>query len=50
MPNRPLYILLDSNWLYKNADAVVVSRLTWKNAGFERLPDGVSLLSLQTVR
>ncbi|GAA5871596.1 hypothetical protein JCM3774_006307 [Rhodotorula dairenensis] len=50
MPERPLASLLTANWLYKNADAVAVSRLTWKNAGIDELSVDASVLATQTLR
>ncbi|SGY17715.1 BQ5605_C015g07869 [Microbotryum silenes-dioicae] len=50
MPEAPLRSMLASNWLYQNADAVVVSRVTWKNAGVDRLPEDGSVLKHQTLR
>ncbi|SCV68165.1 BQ2448_286 [Microbotryum intermedium] len=50
IPEAPLRSMLASNWLYQNADAVVVSRVTWKNAGVDRLPDDGSVLKHQTLR
>lgn len=50
MPERPLALLLSANWLYKNADAVAVSRVTWKNAGIDHLPPDASVLATQTLR
>ena len=50
MPDQPLRRLLFDNFLYSNADAVVASRITWKNAGFARLPDKASVLASQTLR
>ncbi|GAA5969781.1 hypothetical protein JCM8115_001843 [Rhodotorula mucilaginosa] len=50
MTQRPLAALLAGNWLFKSADAVVVSRLTWKNAGIDELPPDASVLASQTLR
>ncbi|GAA5985637.1 hypothetical protein JCM10908_007053 [Rhodotorula pacifica] len=50
VPRRPLAKLLAENWIYKKADAVVVSRLTWKNAGIDELPPDASVLASQTLR
>ena len=50
VPQRPLAALLAGNWLFKSADAVVVSRLTWKNAGIDELPPDASVLASQTLR
>ncbi|KWU45527.1 hypothetical protein RHOSPDRAFT_32830 [Rhodotorula sp. JG-1b] len=50
VPQRPLAALLAGNWLFKSADAVVVSRLTWKNAGINELPPDASVLASQTLR
>lgn len=50
IPQRPLAGLLAGNWLFKSADAVVISRLTWKNAGIDELPPDASVLASQTLR
>ena len=50
IPQRPLAALLAGNWLFRNSDAVVVSRLTWKNAGIDELPPDASVLASQTLR
>ena len=50
VPDQPLRRILLDNWLYTGADAVVVSRMSFKNAGLERLPDEASLLRVQTLR
>jgi hypothetical protein len=48
-PVRPLAKLLD-NWLYKTADAIIVSRVTFKNQGVIELPEDASVLKSQTLR
>lgn len=50
IPDQPVRKLLFDNWLYNNADAVAVSRVSFKNAGHEKLPDGSSVLQMQTLR
>ena len=50
VPDQPLRRILLDNWLYTGAEAVVVSRTSFKNAGLERLPDEASLLRVQTLR
>lgn len=50
MPDQPLRRLLFDNYIYKSVDAVVASRITWKNAGYKRLPENASLLASQTLR
>ncbi|TKA54511.1 hypothetical protein B0A53_03204 [Rhodotorula sp. CCFEE 5036] len=50
VPDQPLRRILLDNWLYTGADAVVVSRMSFKNAGLERLPNEASLLRVQTLR
>lgn len=46
----PLADLLRRNALYDEADAIAVSRVTFKNQGIQRLPDGASVLASQTLR
>ncbi|GAA5985534.1 hypothetical protein JCM10908_007014 [Rhodotorula pacifica] len=50
MPAEPLWKLLSENPLYDTADAVVISRVTYKNAGFDRLPEDASVMEQQTLR
>ncbi|GAA5850432.1 hypothetical protein JCM9279_001414 [Rhodotorula babjevae] len=50
MPDQPLRRLLFDNYIYSNAHAVAASRITWKNAGFARLPEKASVLASQTLR
>ncbi|POY75499.1 hypothetical protein BMF94_1401 [Rhodotorula taiwanensis] len=49
-PKHPLRDLLLRTNNYADADAVVVSRVTFKNAGIKRLSDGASILRSQTLR
>ncbi|BGP58255.1 hypothetical protein JCM8202v2_005916 [Rhodotorula sphaerocarpa] len=44
IPDQPVRKLLFDNWLYKNADVIVVSRVSFKNIGHEALPGGASSL------
>jgi len=50
MPDQPLRRLLFDNYIYSSVDAIAASRITWKNAGFARLPDKASVLASQTLR
>ncbi|GAA5945676.1 hypothetical protein JCM3775_000007 [Rhodotorula graminis] len=50
MPDQPLRRLLFDNYIYSSVDAIAASRITWKNAGFARLPDNASVLASQTLR
>ncbi|GAA5985625.1 hypothetical protein JCM10908_007047 [Rhodotorula pacifica] len=50
IPAQPLQKMLLDNWLYMGADAVVVSRISFKNAGWQRLAGGSSVLQTQTLR
>ncbi|GAA5877313.1 hypothetical protein JCM3774_001634 [Rhodotorula dairenensis] len=50
VPDQPLRRLLLDNWLYTGADAVVVSRISFKNTGLQRLDEQASLLRTQTLR
>ncbi|BGP20205.1 hypothetical protein JCM10213v2_008342 [Rhodosporidiobolus nylandii] len=50
MPEAPLYKLLSGNWLYNTADAIAVSRVTWKNSGIQQLPEEASVLVYQNLR
>ncbi|GAA5917793.1 hypothetical protein JCM6882_004546 [Rhodosporidiobolus microsporus] len=50
MPDKPLLTLLADNWLYHTADVVAASRVTFKNGGFDRLPNEASVLATQTLR
>ncbi|GAA5982890.1 hypothetical protein JCM11641_002618 [Rhodosporidiobolus odoratus] len=50
IPVRPLWRLLDENWLYKAADVVAANRVTWKNSGYKLLPEEASVLVSQTLR
>ncbi|GAA5824569.1 hypothetical protein JCM3770_000549 [Rhodotorula araucariae] len=50
MPDQPLRRLLFDNPVYTKADAVVASRVTWKNAGIRRLPQEASVLASQSLR
>lgn len=48
-PIRPLHELLQ-NFMYKDADAVAVGRVTFKNQGIVRLPADASAVVTQTLR
>lgn len=50
VPDQPLRRVLLDNWLYSGADAVVVSRISFKNTNLQKLPDEASLLRTQTSR
>ncbi|GAA5850435.1 hypothetical protein JCM9279_001415 [Rhodotorula babjevae] len=49
-PDYPLRRLLFDHYIYTSVDAVATSRVTWKNAGFARLPEKASVLASQTLR
>ncbi|GAA5863552.1 hypothetical protein JCM8547_007283 [Rhodosporidiobolus lusitaniae] len=50
MPDKPLWNLLEGNWLYRTADVIAAARITWKNGGIERLPRDASVLVNQNLR
>ncbi|GAA5985550.1 hypothetical protein JCM10908_007021 [Rhodotorula pacifica] len=50
MPKQPLRHLLLHHWIYRRADAIVSSRIAWKNAAYEQLPEGASVIATQTWR
>ncbi|GAA6008038.1 hypothetical protein JCM10207_007006 [Rhodosporidiobolus poonsookiae] len=50
MPRQPLWNLLKDTPLYQDADVLAVSRMTFKNAGLQRLPDHASILAAQHSR